>query len=268
MKNATAMKSRLAAWLGLLFFACSSCYSGTVPAVDQILTQVQDHVREFEFSLPDFTCDETITSSGGMNEKIGPSTVVNSVFRGIQSKDENGRPFIESREIKAINGVQVGKGQPLKLSFFFGGGFSSVLDATFGPNNIQYHDYKIVGTEKINGRTSIVVKFATKADQKGLFFEFMGGTFLSKDTGRAWIDQESMQVMRLERRYVNVPSPYGVMDVSVDYAEVVINEKTFWMPKTVKVEETLPDSQKPMSVHYIAEYSNYEKFNVSVQIKY
>jgi len=32
-----------------------------------------------------------------------------------------------------------------------------------------------------------------------------------------------MQVIRLERRYLNLPPPYGVMAVSVDYVKVLIN---------------------------------------------
>ena len=173
MRKDAAMRSRLVLCAGLLLlFLCSLGYSGTVPTLDQILLQVQDHVKEFEFSLPDFTCNERITSRQVAGGKIRDQSVVNSVFSGRQNKDEKDKPFTESREIKTIDGTPAGRRQQLEIPVFFGGGFSSVLEATFGEKNIQYHNYKVMGTEKVDGKPALVIKFATKEDQKEVCFEF------------------------------------------------------------------------------------------------
>jgi hypothetical protein len=263
------MRSRLAACLSLsCLYLCCLGHAGTIPTLDEILPRVQEHVREFEFSLPDFMCNERITSGKAIGSKINGQTIINSVFRGTQNKDELGRPFTESREIKTINGKPAPKDQPLKVPFFFGGGFSSILDATFGEDNIPYHNYKVIGVEKVDGKAALVIKFSTKDGQQKVHFEFLGNTFVSKDIGKAWIDQESMHVARLERRYLNLPPPYGVLAITVDYGPVAFNGKTFWMPRMVRVEETQINSRHPVSAQYIAEYSNYQKFGVSTKMKY
>ena len=62
--------------------------------------------------------------------------------------------------------------------------------------------------------------------------------------------------------------PEGVLSLAVDYAPVVIKEKTFWMPKTVKAEQTVPNPKMPVGGQYVAEYSNYQEFKVSTKITY
>jgi hypothetical protein len=60
--------------------------------------------------------------------------------------------------------------------------------------------------------------------------------------------------------------PAGVLAVQVDYAKVLINGKTYWMPRTVRAEQTQTTSKNPVTGQYVAEYSHYQKFNVSVKI--
>ena len=201
--------------------------------------------------------------------KISHQTVVDSVFSGRQM-DEKETPFSESREIRIIDGKQAARGEQLRVPFFFGGGFSSILDATFGEKNVPYHNYKLAGTRKVEGRTALIIKFETKPGQTEVCFDFMGRKIISKDRGKAWVDPETMQVVHLERTYLNLPPADGVLVVSVDYAKAVINGKTFWMPRTVRAEETQPSAhyKKTASAEYVAEYSNYRKFGVSVQMKY
>src|SRR5689334_21923437 len=60
--------------------------SPAVPKLEQVLPRVQEHVREFELLLPDFICDETITSRELMGGVIQHETVIDSSFRGTQHK--------------------------------------------------------------------------------------------------------------------------------------------------------------------------------------
>jgi hypothetical protein len=59
-----------------------------------------------------------------------------------------------------------------------------------------------------------------------------------------------------------------VLSLAVDYAPVVIQEKTFWMPRTVTAEQTVPNPKAPVGGQYVAEYSNYQEFKVAVRMKY
>jgi hypothetical protein len=247
------------------------CSGGPQPApkLDQILPRIQEHVRDFELLLPDFICDETIISRELVGGTVHHETVIASAFRGTQHQDEKDRPFTESREIQTIDGRPAAKGQPLKGPFFFGGGFSSVLDEVFSQKNAPYFNYKAAGAERLEGKPAWVIKFETKDGQKEILYrEIFGSQAVVKSKGKAWIDPNSMNVVRLEFQYLNPPFLEGVLEVSVDYAPVVINGKTFWMPKTVTAEQTVPNPKHSVGGQYIASYSNYHQFNVSVKFKY
>jgi len=264
------MRAAIALYLALLHVSlwCSGA-SQPVPKLEQVLPRVQEHVREFELLLPDFICDETITSRELIGGVIQHETVIDSSFRGTQHTDEKDQPFTESREIRTIDGRPAAKNQPLKGPFFFGGGFSSLLDEIFSQKNAQYFRYKVLGWEKLQDRDALVLRFETRpGQQKLLHREILGAQTVLKGKGKAWLDPASWNVMRLELEYLDPPFAEGVLTVAIDYAEVEINEKKFWMPRAVKADQTVPNPKMPVTGQYIAQYSNYHQFNVSVKIKY
>ena len=268
------MKPRSAICLGLLNLALSSAgFSQSVPKLEKILPRVQEHVKEFEHSLPDFICDEKITSRELMGGTTIHETDIDSTFRGTQNRDKNPdgkyEPFTEWRDIQTIDGRPAPKGQQLTGPFLFGGGFSSILVEIFSPENSQYFNYKVIGTDKVDDKPALVLKFETRKGQDALLHrELFGTQYVMKGSGKAWIDPASMNVLRLELQYLDPPMPEGVLSLSVDYAPVVIDGKTFWMPKTVTAEQTVPNPKMPVGGQYVAEYSNYQEFKVSVRMKY
>ncbi|HEY2169890.1 MAG TPA: hypothetical protein VGJ30_09725 [Candidatus Angelobacter sp.] len=268
------MKTRSAVCLGLLHLAlCSVGFSESLPKLNHILPRVQEHVKDFEHSLPDFICDEKITSRELMGGKTIHETDIDSTFRGMQNKDRDpdgkAQPFTEWRDIQTIDGRPAPKGQQLTGPFLFGGGFSSVLVEIFSPENSRYFNYKVIGADKVDDKAAVLIKFETRKDQQALLHrELFGTQYVMKGSGKAWIDLASMNVLRLEIQYLDPPMPEGVLSLSVDYAPVVIKEKTFWMPRTVTAEQTVPNPKMPVGGQYIAEYSNYQEFKVSVKMKY
>lgn len=269
-----AMSLRSLVCVGLLHLGlCYASPAQTVPKLSQVLPRIQEHVKEFESSLPDFICDEKITSKELMGGTTIHETDVDSTFRGTQNRDKNPdgkyEPFTEWRDIQTIDGRPAPKGQQLTGPFLFGGGFSSVLVEIFSPENSRYFNYKVIGTDKVDDKTAVVLKFETKKDQQALLHrELFGTQYVMKGSGKAWIDLASMNVLRLEIQYLDPPMPEGVLSLAVDYAPVVIKEKTFWMPRTVTAEQTVPNPKVPVGGQYVAEYSNYQEFKVSVRIKY
>jgi hypothetical protein len=261
-------KSRLALRLALFHLTLFSvCSAQAVPRAGQVLASVQENVKQFAASLPNFVCDETIVSRELAAGRVRHETVIESVFIGTQKNDAKGRPFTESREIKTIDGHDAARGQQPRGSFFVGGGFSSILVALFAQNNIEH--YKVIGAEKLEGRDTLVIKFTTRTDQVVLLDQDIFGTnFMSKGTGKAWIDRESMHVVRLELQFLNPPVFDSTLSESIDYAPVVINGKTFWMPKRLSAELTQKSAKAPLVGQYIAEYSNYHKFEVSVRMNF
>lgn len=234
--------------------------------VDEILARVQTNTGEFEQSLPDFVCDEKVTSKGVHKGKLS-ETIVESHFVGLQKKNGN-KSFTETREIVTIGGKPARRGQRMDAPFLFGGGFSSVLDLTFAAKNTASQTYKIVGEETLGGRPALVIEFATNEGQKDLFFDNGSRVVAENDTGKAWIDRDSFHVLRLERHYLNVPKGSTPIIATVEYGEVRIGGKPFWMPLAVHAEA---DAYQIGSTHaengeYAAIYTNYRKFDVSTGI--
>jgi len=268
------MSLRSVACLGLLHLAlCCASPAQSTPKLGQILPRIQEHVKEFESSLPDFICDEKITSKELMGGTTIHETDIDSTYRGTQNRDKNPdgkyEPFTEWRDIQTIDGRPAPKGQQLTGPFLFGGGFSSILVEIFSPENFRYFNYKVIGTDRVDGKAAVVLKFETKKDQNALLHrELFGTQYVMKGSGKAWIDPDYMNVLRLELQYLDPPMPEGVLSLAVDYAPVVIKEKTFWMPRTVTAEQTVPNPKMPVGGQYVAEYSNYQEFKVSVRITY
>ena len=97
----------------------------------------------------------------------------------------------------------------------------------------------------------------------------MGIVFYSKhvitnDRGKAWLDEATFQVIRLERIY---GVPKNEVAVVVDYAETAMDGKAFWMPRTVTTTLTKLGSADPPK-RSMAEYSGYRKFTSSSSIRY
>ena len=268
------MSMRSLVSVGLIYVALFSAgHSQAVPKLSQILPRIQQHVKEFESSLPDFICDEKITSRELMVGKTIHETDIDSTFRGMQNKDRDPdgkyQPFTEWRDIQMIDGRPATKGQQLTGPFLFGGGFSSILVEIFSRENSQYFNYKVIGADKVDEKAAAVIKFETKKGQDALLHrELFGTQYVMKGSGKAWIDLASMNVLRLEIQYLDPPMPEDVLSLAVDYAPVVIDGKAFWMPRTVTAEQTVPNPKVPVGGHYVAEYSNYQEFKVSVRMKY
>lgn len=241
--------------------------AGDSPNLEEVLHRLQENVAQFAASLPDFVCNERIVSSKVENGRTTKETVIESVFTGSQKKDQQGHlAHTENREVTTIDGKKASKSNRPKGPFIVGGGFSSLLSAAFGAKAEPYRNYRLAGTETVEGRELLVVAFSTKEGQHEMMALFEKKPFAPQDTGKVWVDPESMKILRLEMRVLNPPRPISQWVVIADYGNVTIDGKPYWMPKTVK-SEVSRDKGKGQA-RFVAEYSNYRKFDVSVGIKY
>ena len=253
------MKSLLPA---LLFILPLPAWQQPV-TLEEVLKRVQKNVAQFEASLPDFVCSENITSSKLSGETVSKETVIESTFTGVQKKGKDGKmEYVETRELTAVDGKKAKKGQKPKGPFLLGGGFSAVLSTTFNAQMATFRNYRLEPAESLDGKKAIVVAFSSKEGQTGIGAYFNRTTFLVNDSGKAWVDPESMQVVRLERDITNAPNPFPAWLMSVGFGPVSIGGKLFWMPKEVRSEIRRKGSDKP-DRRFAAEYTNYRKFDVS-----
>jgi hypothetical protein len=229
-----------------------------------IQARVQTNTGQFEQSLPDFVCDEKVDSLKIEHGALTREGTAESHFTGRQKK--SGRmSFTESREFVTINGKSAKPGETLYGVFLFSGGFSSLLDETFSAKYAPLHDFKIAGHARLNGRAALAIEFATKPGQKELASFWVEDVLIQRDTGTAWIDEETLQVLRIERRFMNLPKGWAGVVATVDYGPVSIDGKPFWMPLRVKCNQTAIGGAMK---RYTAEYRNYRKFEVASGISY
>ena len=255
--------------LGLLVFLLFLLGSpASAQTVSEVLGAVSQNVKEFEDLLPDFVCNERVTSTEFDSGRMRKERVVDSIFTGVQRSSGENRvrfAFDESREVVAIDGKAARKGAGFpKLPYRFDGGFSSLLIMTFAPDNLQYHDYSIADRYKSKSAEALLVRFATKEGQQKLRAAFQGRQFVEKDVGAAWIDSTSFRVLRLLRQSLNLPQVFARSTATVDYGPVTIDEKQFWMPTKIKAEVTERNSGRTVS--YVAEYSDCRKFATDIRI--
>ncbi len=235
-----------------------------VPTFGDILAKIQTTTGDFLQSLPDFICDETITSKAIVHGK--PLQVVNeSHFVGRQQRSHN-MLFTETREVISINGKPAGKKKNIEGPVLFGGGFSSLLHETFDPQMVPDQTYRMAGEEAFGGRVALVIEYATREGQKNLNFDFYGKAYPEKDEGKVWIDKQSLAVLRIERRYLNVPKGETPIVATVDYGEVRIEGRPYWMPVTVKARQAR--GRRGEQAQYVAEYRNYRRFQANSSIVY
>jgi hypothetical protein len=141
------------------------------------------------------------------------------------------------------------------------GGFSDVLNMTFSPENLELHTYKLNETLD-EGR--LVVKFATKDHQQKLRTFLNGDSLVAKDTGTAWIDATSYQVVRIERNSLTLPPNLSRLKNTVEYGWTAIGDREFWLPLIMRSDATDRDPKKTNV--FLADYTNCHQFTADVRL--
>lgn len=230
--------------------------------LDQVLGRVQGNIAEFQASLPDFVCNERITSSRLAGNRVTARVVNESVFASSASKDPlSEQKSREVREMISIDGQKVEKETEPRGPFILIGGFSGAAAAIFDKRVAEYRNYRL----EPESRGLLVIAFETKKGQTGIGAYTGGRKFLAKDSGKAWIDPKTMQVVRLETLVVNGPTKLPYWLTQVDFAAVHIEGRPFWLPVTVRSSLRKKPNLAPERT-FLAEYENYRKFDVSTGI--
>lgn len=255
---------------GLSFSAALGAQQTKPPTLDEILQRLEANLEHYDKGLPSLFCDEHVVSV------IEPSqgdrdTVTDSVFRLKRTENSNHTTsLVESREIKTVNGKpatsQNIKG-PTLLSGAFEGGFAVVSSS-----QKACMKYRLERNHGGRPDEPYIVDFTTAITPENK----ADCLLQEKGKGRVFIDPASMEIKRLEMttpRHVIIPGNayvrpvIGKWLVSVDYAPVVLDADTFWMPaKITSEDDSTSEGFHSTTWVFVATYSNYHRLEVTSHI--
>jgi hypothetical protein len=259
----------LVAFLGFSSALCAQ--RAKTPTLGEILQRLDANLNHYDTVVPSFFCDEHVLSSEVEPGERDQNTITDSVFRLKRNpKPDHTTSFVESREIKNVNGKPATSQDmdgPALLSGAFEGGLAVVsLEQTACMN------YALQRINRDRPTEPYIVRFATVLTPRNT-----ADCLLQENSkGRVFIDPATMQITHLELttpRHTIIPgdlytSPIvGTRVVSVDYAPVLLGGESFWMPSTITSRNTSGSGTFDMIVwSYRATYRNYHKLEVRSRI--
>jgi hypothetical protein len=251
-----------------------------MPTLEGILRTLQDNLDAYHKDIPSFLCDEHAISTMAPLLTTSPyagnrsqNTVTDSTFRVKRATSSDGKVTLtESRDIKAVNG-HAAQGEEISGPAIFSGALSggSVL-VSLGQTACMRYTLRPIKPE--DSRQPIVVEFTSLPAK-----ERAANCVLAEDgSGHASIDPATMQVTHLEFKVPNhtifaggknaegrdAPPIKGMWVASINYASVVLEGKTFWMPTSIDAKMT--GGRGPTVWSFNAQYSNYHKLEVTSRI--
>jgi hypothetical protein len=241
------------------------------PTLEEILQRLESNLSQYDLGVPSFFCDEHVVSRM-VPDLHDQATVTDSVFRlkRVLNADRT-TTLEESREVKTVNGRPATTqeiGGPSIVHGAFEGGLAVVSLSQQACMN-----YTLERMKRNDAQGTIIVRFASV-----LTPENKGGCLLQENgRGQVYIDRATMQITRMELttpHHTIIPGDemgYGAIAgewvLSVDYAPVVLDGKSFWMPETITSRTTSGrGSFHPIAWTFKASYGNFHKLEVTSRI--
>jgi hypothetical protein len=129
----------------------------------------------------------------------------------------------------------------------------------------RLYDFRIVGRETIRGRPTIVVTFSP---HPGLATKLDGAAMLLKIAGRAWVDEEDREFVRLEARTTDtITYGLGILARLATGSSGVFERQKIDGERWVPVRSLIRASGrialvKRVDIEQLNEYSSYRRFSV------
>jgi hypothetical protein len=234
------------------------------PATDslhEILQHLEDNLSDYLANVPSLFCDEHVVSDIDLpNRKRIFRTTTDSVF-SLRRSTEKPQTFKESREVRRVNGVPAGGGT-LRGPAVFTGAFSGALSVV-SLKMSRCYDYTLETSGQLGDTPVIAISYAIR--RGALADRTCPGP--ERESGRAWVDPVTFHLLRIEMRTPNHKMDPGTLALwtwAVDYAPITLDNKQFWMPKTISTKALANDI--PVSWSFSGDYSNYHKLTVTSHI--
>jgi hypothetical protein len=214
-----------------------------VQAIAEILARLQSNARDAYATRVSLECKERRTAQSSYN---GATTVVWRVETNIV-RNQDGRPF---RKLLSVEGnvpqTWLEGDTPFGNEELFG-----TAENIFSFPNRYGREFKAAGSESLNGRPTLLVEFEGRPPN------------FTREFGKAWIDRDSFQVIRIELHSLN-----GIYDpfTTEEYASTRIDGKDFWLPAKRTI-ETKSLSTGGLKMIETTELRECRRFQVSTTVR-
>ncbi|HZY72928.1 MAG TPA: hypothetical protein VFE22_07475 [Edaphobacter sp.] len=233
------------------------------PALDALIVRLQSNLDRYRALVPNFFCDEHLVSDMVVRSSLYRRTTTESIFRLKRSGSKSLHAmFIESRQIRTVN-KKPAKNQALQGPAILVGAFSNALTAV----SLEFrncYDYMLTSGRKLHRRPVLIVDYTLKKEAARDDKNCPGPEM---NSGRAYIDSQTMKVVRLEQTTPHseiTTGIYGEWTWTIDYDQVALNNDLFWMPK--KITSTAKSDALDTEWFFVATYRNYHEMTVTSRV--
>jgi len=254
----------------LIAFGPAPAQQTQPPTLDEILQKLEANLDHYDSSLPSLFCDEHVVSQVSPNPRK-QDTVTDSVFRVKRVVNPNHTTTLdESREVRTVND-RPATSQEIAGPTVISGAFEGAL-AVVSLSQRACMNYTLERPRHYDPQAPIVVRFSSLLTPQNT-----AGCLLQEEgKGRVFIDPATMQITRMElttphhtissgSRYS--PPTMGDRVLSVDYAPVLLEGQTFWLPATITSTVTSGRGTFHAVVwSFKATYRNFHKLEVTSRI--
>lgn len=210
-------------------------------AIAELLLRLQHNYGDYLSFVPDIFADEhviatTTTSLPSPGDDTPDKPVLSrlatdSIFHLQRSSASGSTQLVESRDIRMVDRHTGETSRMFGGPAVFTGGFSYAPTFLL-PQFKDCYGYKLLPNRRVDHVDAQVIEYVLNPRSAG------GSScpLHEQIKGRAYIDPESMQLMKIEeqRPHHALTKDFSVgWDWSIEYARVVIADKPFWLPKAI-----------------------------------
>ncbi len=258
--------------------------SAALPDLQALLGDVRERLHSDDFLLDQYTFTEKQTErrldAGGNVKKVTtslyevyPSPEPGRTYRKLVERD--GRP-LTAEETRKEDQKQEAR-EARKAARLYGADASRRASAESErrlketrtiAEVFRIYEFRLIGREALEGRAAIVVSFEPRP---GVEPERRSGRILKKFAGRAWIDEEDRQLVRVEAELTDDLSfGFGLLARLKKGARALIQRRKIndeiWLPALARfVGNARLFLVKGLHIDALSEYSDYKKFTVATE---
>jgi len=129
-------------------------------------------------------------------------------------------------------------------------------------------EFKVVDTDTIQNRRTVVYEYAVKRDNSTLQLIASGARAIVGSRGRLWIDRELDRVLRFEQIATEIPGDFPMTAAStlIDYDWVSINERKYLLPTHSVVLITSREAQQIVQDRNDIRFRSYQKYGAELKV--